>query len=98
MKSARTLRTMRRAGLSPAVVFFAGFTPSGKRVHTIARTHRAVERLLAALPAQMVRVFFAIGITPLQSVRLGSRYLASPPDVRAAWFQSALTAPGFHAL
>jgi len=98
MKTTRTLRTLRRAGVSPAAIGFAGFAPSGKRVRRIARTNRAARRLLAVLPTPLMRVFFARGITPLQSVRLASQYMAAHPVVQAAWLQSAIDARGFHAL
>ena len=37
MKTARTIRTLKRCGIVPSLVGFAGFTPSGKSIRRMER-------------------------------------------------------------
>ena len=84
MKSKRTIRTLRRAGLSEAEVGFANFLPTGKRVRALARMKAAERRLLTALPAQVGNAFF--GAMPLKAaLKAASSYASAPKPVQEAW-------------
>lgn len=47
MKSARTIRTLNRCGISPATVGFSGYKPTGKAIRALARQRRLEKRLLS---------------------------------------------------
>ena len=47
MKSARTIRTLRRVNIDPQTVGFAGFIPTGKAVRRLAKTLRLEAKVLA---------------------------------------------------
>lgn len=89
MKTARTIRTLRRVGIPPASIGFAGYTPTGKAVRRYARQRRAENRLLSLLPAPMVQALFRTDIRSVDSIKAGTRYLRSPAIVQAAWIKSA---------
>ena len=88
MKNARTIRTLRRVGIRPESIGFAGYTPTGKAVRRHARQQRAEKRLLTQLPAPIVQALFRIGVRSRVAIKAGTRYLRSPAIVQAAWLTS----------
>ena len=85
MKTARTLRTLRRTNTDPKTVGFLG-VPTGKRVRTLAKRHAAMRRLamLAGTPA--FQRFTRVG-SEIQSIKALTRFLKSGPEVQAAWLK-----------
>ena len=84
MKSKRTIRTMKRCGINPASVGFAGYTPTGKAVRRLAREKTAEKLLLASLPRPMINVFWRSDITARASIKACTSYLRWPPVVQQA--------------
>lgn len=50
MKTKRTLRTLRRAGINPASIGFAGYTPTGKAVRRLWRSRFVGAKMQESLP------------------------------------------------
>ncbi len=80
MKSKRTIRTLRRAGLDPRHVGFAGFTPTGKYIRRMAHTLQAQRRLIAGMheldgSGTLVREIFARHVRDIIAVKLATKVL-----------------------
>lgn len=51
MKTKRTIRTMKRHGLDPKIIGFAGFNPTGKYIAKLAKYMRSERRLSDSIAA-----------------------------------------------
>ena len=76
MKTKRTIRTMRRHGLDPKIIGFAGFTPNGKYIVKLAKYMRAERRLSDAIAAKHEGVVGRLCAgTTKQNVKAMTRFL-----------------------
>lgn len=85
MKSNRTIRTLRRAAIEPQTIGFAGYTPTGKAVRSVAKLRRAERRLALAVGSDVFRRFTVNGMTQRASVKALTKYSNAAPVVQAAW-------------
>lgn len=90
MKNARTVRTIRRAGIQHGIGF-AGWLPSGKAVRKMARALRAERKAADQLFEAGGEVATSLfrGLRPRQYARAASKFLAAPQVVRDAWLKQA---------
>ncbi len=87
MKTARTIRTLRRTNTNPKSVGFAGYTPTGKRVRTYAKRDKAMKRLAVLAGTKAFQLFTRGGISEIQSIKMLTTYINSSPEVQAAWLK-----------
>ena len=76
MKTKRTIRTMKRHGLDPKIIGFAGFTPNGKYIAKLAKYMRAERRLCDAIAATHPGAVALLGTgTTKQNVKAMTQFL-----------------------
>lgn len=86
MKIASTVRTLKRHGVDPDSVGFAGYIPNGKEVVRLAKAMRAQRRLLSAVAEIHPDAGSILCKGSMrQSVKIMTRFLRADSVVQQAW-------------